>query len=419
MEILKGQEAVENGTNKNVIVLAGTKWQIPLIKKIKEKGYKVIVFNLLPDSPAFKYADDYRIVDITDREKCLKLALEYAPEAVMSDECDIAIPTITFLSEKMGIKSIGREMGELYTDKYKMRLFGKRNDFPTPTFYKCNSLEDAIQIRQSFGKKMIMKPLDANSSRGVHSVKGEEDIKAYFQDSLSFSKKEKSILLEEYIEGTEFTIDGIKTVNGHVSLAISEKRHYSYNENIACSLFFSHQNEKYDYDELKNINNHFIELSGLPFGLTHAEYKYKDGKYYLMEIGARGGGNLISACVVPLISGVNTYDYLIDKVLGKNCNENIFISDKFMKRCAVLNFFDSEGKEGIIKEIRGERFLRVCENIVAYEIYCREGDWIVNAADDSKRIGYYIAYGENEKALKDIIYEVDRTFQIIVGDENK
>lgn len=416
MNNLKGQEEADNCTSKNVIVLAGTKWQIPLIKRIKEKGYRVIVFNLLPDSPAFKYADNYRVVDITDQEKCLKLALEYAPKAIISDECDIAVPTVTFLSEKMGIKSIGREMGELYTNKYRMRLFGKKNDFPTPIFYKCNHLQDAIHICRSFGKKMIMKPLDSSSSRGVYSINCEEDIKVYFEDSLSFSKKERSVLLEEYIEGTEFTVDGIKTENGHVSLAISEKKHYNYNENIACSLFFSHQNENYDYDELRNINNRFIELSGLPFGLTHAEYKYKDGRYYLMEIGARGGGNLISSCIVPLISGVDTYEYLINKTTGKICDENVSISDKFTKRCAVLNFFDTNGKEGIIKEIRGEKFLRTCENIVEYEIYCKGGERIVNAVDDSKRIGYYIAYGENEKELKDIVCEVDNTFKIILED---
>ena len=90
-----------------------------------------------------------------------------------------------------------------------------------------------------------------------------------------------------------------------------------------------------------------MELSGLPFGLTHAEYKYRNGKYYLMEIGARGGGNLISAYIVPLVSGVDVYDYLIDKTLGKRCKENIVVSEKAMKRRAVLNFFDTNGKKGL------------------------------------------------------------------------
>ena len=169
-----------------------------MIQRLKEKGHKVIVFNLFPDSPAFPYADEYCIVDITDKEKCLQLAVEYAPKAIMSDECDIAVPTIAFLSEKMGLESIGMEMGELYTDKYKMRVFGQNHGFDTPLFYKCSQFQDAMEAFHSFGKKMIMKPLDANSSRGVHSINHEEDVRLYFEDSIFFFKK-----------GEKYTFGGI------------------------------------------------------------------------------------------------------------------------------------------------------------------------------------------------------------------
>ena len=94
-----------------------------------------------------------------------------------------------------------------------------------------------MEAFHSFGKKMIMKPLDANSSRGVYSINHEEDVRLYFEDSISFSKKEKSILLEEYIEGTEFTVDGIKTANGHISLAISEKIFHLYQKSSTRRVF--------------------------------------------------------------------------------------------------------------------------------------------------------------------------------------
>ncbi|MBD5538125.1 MAG: ATP-grasp domain-containing protein [Lachnospiraceae bacterium] len=400
---------------ETVIVLSGTKWQIPLVKKLKEKGCRVVVFNLLPDSPAFPYADDYRIVDILNHEACLKAAAEYFPSAFMSDECDIAVPSVAYLSEKMGFISIGREMGELYTNKYKMRVFGKEHAFDTPTFYKCGEMDEAIRLFRAFGGKMIMKPMDANSSRGVYSIACEKDIVEHFADTIRFSKIEKCVLLEEYIEGTEFTVDGIKTEKGHISLAISEKRHYAYNENIACSLYFSYQNDRFDYDRLRSINDRFVELSGLPFGLTHAEYKYKDGRFYLIEIGARGGGNLISASIVPLITGVDTYDYLIDKTLGRICKEEIFVSEEYRERCAILQFFDVGSAEGIVKEIRGEEYLSKNKNIVEYAIYCKVGDKIVNAADDSKRIGFYIAYGENRQELETVIRETESVFQIITA----
>lgn len=418
MSSLGGSDKLQRKKEETVIVLAGTRWQIPLVKKLKEKGCRVIVLNLLPDSPAFKYADDYRVVDILDVNKCQKIASEYHPAAFMSDECDIAVPVIAALSENMGLISIGTDMGELYTNKYKMREFGKSHAFNTPFFCKCQTLEEAIKAFHAFGAKMIMKPIDANSSRGVYSITCENDIIAHFEETISFSKKERSILLEEYIEGTEFTVDGIKTEKGHVSLAISEKKHYSHNENIACSLYFSHKSQEFDYESLRRMNDRFIESSGLPFGLTHAEYKYRDGKFYLIEIGARGGGNLISASIVPLISGVEPYDYLIDKTLGRKCKEEITISEKYMERCVVLNFFDLGGAEGIVQEIHGEDYLKRNEHIVEYAIYCKKGDKIENARDDSNRIGFYIAYGENKQELDNIINEIRQSVHIVLTKED-
>jgi biotin carboxylase len=143
--------------------------------------------------------------------------------------------------------------------------------------------------------KCILKPLDSNCSKGVFIIEKENDIDHYWEESICFSKCDNALLIEQYIEGVEFTVDGIVTPAGHKSLAISEKRHYDYNPSIAYELFFSNHNDNYDYEELRKINNYFVNCSTLPVGFfTHAEYKYMNGKFYLIEIGARGGGNYIS-----------------------------------------------------------------------------------------------------------------------------
>lgn len=394
----------------NIIVLAGTKWQIPLVNRIRAEGYRAIVFNLYEDSPAFEYADDYRIADILDVETCLELSRPFAPVAVVSDECDIATPSVALLAERLGLPSIGKDKAKLYTNKYKMRTFGRSCQFHTPAFCKCQTVMQALDFFQECNRKMIMKPLDSNSSRGIYTIHCGEDIIKNFESSLRYSKAEQSVILEEYIEGTEFTVDGIVTGQGHVSLAVSEKKHYVYNENIACSLYFSYSNPKYDYDMLRKLNDEFVNLSGLPFGLTHAEYKYSHGKFYLIEIGARGGGNLISAVVVPVLSGVDIYGYLLAEALGNGYKETITVKEK--ERCAQLHFFDVGKERGIVKKILGEEILSCNEKILDYCLYCREGDQVCRAADDSKRIGYYIAYGDNRNELDDLVRKVNDSFRI-------
>ena len=85
---------------ENVIVLPGTKWQIPLVQKLKRRGYRVVVLDCYEEQPAYQYADEHRIVDILDKERVYDIAKEYSAVAVLSDECDIATPTIAWVSGK-------------------------------------------------------------------------------------------------------------------------------------------------------------------------------------------------------------------------------------------------------------------------------------------------------------------------------
>ena len=57
---------------------------------------------------------------------------------------------------------------------------------------------------------------------------------------------------------------------------------------------------------VRRYNKEMVCKMGLPFGLTHAEYKYMNGEFYLIEIGARGGGTKISSDIVPYMSGVDS-----------------------------------------------------------------------------------------------------------------
>jgi|GEM_PF-6502163 len=67
-----------------------------------------------------------------------------------------------------------------------------------------------------------------------------------------------------------------------MTFAISEKRHFKYNSNIANELFFSNFNSSFDFDELRRVNNTFVDASKFPNGtFTHAEYKYEQQFYMI------------------------------------------------------------------------------------------------------------------------------------------
>jgi biotin carboxylase len=398
-----------------IMIIAGSYWQIPIVKKIKSMGYKSIVVNLYENSPAFAFADYSEVADILDKEKCLSIAKRYKVDGILSEECDIAMPTVAYIAEALNMPSLGNRCAALFTNKYLMRDFCKTHSFPYPEYALCHHLKDAEQFFSQLKNNIIIKPLDSNSSRGVFKITSINELQKQFAESIFFSKTEKAVLAERYIEGTEFTVDGIKIQDKHYSLAISQKKHYKHNENIAKQLFFSYYNDNFDYDELRKLNNKLIETAELPDGcLTHSEYKYNDGKFYLIETAARGGGNLISSDIVPLLSGFDNYEYLINRTLNiPNLKKNI-INMCLRDRCAVLHFFDSPHDKGLVQDIKGLDYLENSPHVINYKLNFKMGDTIEKAKNDSTRIGYYIAYADSKKDLIKIIEDINKNFKIII-----
>ncbi len=399
---------------KKVLVLPGTMWQLALIDKIKEMGHQVFVVNPDLDSVGFSHADGYLQSDIFDVDKVITFGKKHHIDAIMSDECDIAMNLIAELGEVFNLPCLDKDTARLYTDKFLMREFSKKLGLKYPEYKFCKTIEDAIELLCKVGAPIIIKPLDSNASHGVFKITTESELQEKFYESMSFSRHKKCVLAERFIDGIEFTIDGVKTPSVHYTLAISEKKHFEYNENIANELYFTHFNAKFDYDEIRRVNDEFVMHSNLEFGFTHAEYKYENGHFYLIEIAARGGGNMISSIITQYMTGYDTYRYLIECATGNIHEQDFSLRSEFRNRAAALKFFSISHKGGVVKDIRGLDYLDSEPDIVQYKLNFKIGDNIVPASNDSARIGFYIVCSESKEKLNKVMKNVDCNFEILI-----
>lgn len=399
--------------SKTVVVLPGSQWQVPLVQTCKSYGFRTLTINPYEDSPAFAYADGCLESDIFDLEQVVRYCREEHADAVISDECDIAVPLIAQLGERLSLPAITPECARIFTNKFEMRNFCRSHGLPCPEYRLCKTAAEVEAFFDQLHSPIVMKPLDSCSSRGVFTIFQKSEIAPLFQESLAFSKAERAVLAERYIEGTEFTVDGVKTPERHFSLAISEKRHFAHNSNIACDLYFSHKNEHFDYDRLAGQNDRLVEMSPLDWGLTHSEYKFENGTFYLIEIGARGGGNLISSHIAPYLSGIDTYRFLLECSLGNVSTPAFQIDEQYKDRCAILHFFDIPKDGGVVSRIEGEDLLSGRKEVVAYQFNFAPGDRIEHAKTDSDRAGFYIACCETEKELHAIMEDIHQRVKIV------
>lgn len=397
---------------KKILVMPGTVWQVPLMKKIKSMGYELHLINPEKIDGVYQIADYFYESDIFAYANNLSYCIKNAIDLVISDECDVAVPVVARLNERLNSESIGRDMAELFTNKFLMRKFCENQNINPIPYAMCNSKEEVVRFLEENGPKIIIKPINSNSSHGVFSIDSVSQIDECFDETKSFSRNCDAILAEKYIEGKEFTVDGIKTKNKHVTLAISEKDHYKHNENIANELYFSQNNPKYNYNMLRRLNDNLLEKTGLPFGLTHVEYKYHNGEFYLIEMAARGGGNLISAVIAPFMSGVDSYKYLIERSLDPTYDMEINYAEIDRDKRAILKFIDLNVKKGIIKEVKGLDYLKQEEKIVEYHLNFHIGDYVEQPICDSVRLGYFIVCADTPREYDRIMDNINKKLRI-------
>ena len=166
--------------------------------------------------------------------------------------------------------------------------------------------------------------------------------------------------------------------------------------------------------KLKETNDLFVMNSPLKYGFTHAEYKYENGVFYLIEIGARGGGNMISSIITQYMSGYDTYKYLIDCSLGNVFDTEFLIDSEHKDKAAVLKFFSTPQGGGEVIAIEGLDYLDTEPDIRAYKFNFKIGDEIIDAKNDSARIGFYVACSENLEKLKNVMKVVEDKVKIRV-----
>ena len=145
---------------KKLMLLGGSRYLLPVIKKAHELGLYVITCDYLPDNDAHKHADKYINVSIIDKEATLQAAVENEIDGIMSFACDPGVATAAYVAEKMGLPfQCSYESACILQNKSKFRSFLAENGFNVP-FVKCYAnIKDAIEDTNLFQFPLMVRAI--------------------------------------------------------------------------------------------------------------------------------------------------------------------------------------------------------------------------------------------------------------------
>lgn len=336
-------------TKGNILVLGAGALQVPLINRVIEKGYNPVVVSLHSDEPGMQMVKDTIVADFVEEDLMLQYARLYNIVGIVTDQTDLPVRTVAYVSEKLGLPGIGYETACLFTDKFKMREKCKELGIKTLEYTLVDSLDAARSFYKNIDKDIIIKPLHNQGSKGVCKVTTLAELEEKFSDAERYSQGD-SILLEEFVKGEdELVIEGI-AFDGWCDNLICGDTHYFNLPDVfsARQRIFPSVKNPAIVEKTLDLNKRIIKGFGLSRGLTHGEYIVSDGEVYLIEIAARGGGVYISSDIIPLMTGFDTTSFIVDIATKKDVERPV-ISSKNKVVCYVAFFLP----EGVVTIVEG------------------------------------------------------------------
>jgi hypothetical protein len=387
-----------------VLVLPCGDQVIDTILALKSLGYRVLGVDESPSAVGFQYCDLYLASPIDKYETILSFISNNKLNVICS--IPIVSDKAVFPSYMLNLhfaNSVSNPNILAYFSKSFLRnLFKNSNLKCNPLFktYKSKEIDlDAIDF-----KKFIIKPDDSSGSRGVNIVDQNSRIyiEDYINEAFAYSSN-SSIIIEEYIEGTEYMIDCFVEDYKLLALLVSKKHKV---EDKVSYLIQSIPVTYFPENELDYFLNQVIESLGFQKGPLHIEVKYINNNFYVLDLAARGGG-------------FGVFNYYTKKCLGFNfveANINAYLKRKIVNtnidfRYGAMYFVRPE-RSGILKEVIID-YINIDNHDIRIDYFYKSGQNVSLEVNDGNRLAGIYCFAESELKLNKLLEDIIKTIKQI------
>ncbi|MBC7439930.1 MAG: ATP-grasp domain-containing protein [Flavobacterium sp.] len=340
---------------KKLAIIGASYLQLPLVEKAKEMGIETHCFAWYEGAVCKEIADYFYPISILEKEEILQQCIKINIDGITTIATDMAVPTICYVAEKMNLITNSFISSLVSTNKSDMRMAFKKGNCSNPKFIESNVSQVNIE---GFRFPLIVKPVDRSGSRGVTKVMFEYELPIAINYAISESFSKKAII-EEYIEGDEVSVETISYKGEHTVLAITDKVTTGAPHFVELAHHQPSGLKKEVQEKIKSETIACLNALEINFGAGHSEFKITSkGDVYIIEVGARMGGDFIGSHLVELSTGYDFLKGVINIALGKYetpiVKNNYFSGVYFLCKETeqILPYFISKNAFDIQKKIQ-------------------------------------------------------------------
>lgn len=395
---------MKNEFKKAILVFGVGELQKSIIDRAHLMGLNVIGIDPCSNAVAKSCCDAFEVVGGQDYEGTIAVAKKYGVSAIVTAATDKPLVMMARVAKAMNLPFYSEETARWSTDKFQMKQRFIEGGVPCAKGRLISCIEEAEDLNYP----IIVKPRDNSGSRGVKICNTPAELKESIDEALQYSHLD-SVLVEEVIEGPEYSIESLHYDGKSEVIQFTEKKTTPFPYNVELG----HKQPANLSDDIKNEIREIISKIGVALKFencpSHTELKVNERGIFVIETSPRLGGDYITSTLTPLSTGINMEDQLLHIALGEKVDTK---TGRFEKASGVC-FFDFP--EGEVKAIETEiSEMSSLPHIHNFDLKLKVGDTVDQITSSLNRYGQFIVDGETREGVDELIIKYENKIKKLI-----
>lgn len=302
-------------------------------------------------------------------------------------------------------------------NKYVMRRRLAAAGVPSPTFMRYAVDDDPVELAGQVSYPCVVKPVILSGSRGVIRADTPREFVAAFERLTHILASEgdtpdaRTILVEQYLPGTEVALEGLLTDGDLQVLALFDKPDPLVGPFFEETIYVTPSRLPARTQRLiARRTQQAAAALGLRTGPIHAELRVDEEDAWLIELAGRTIGGL---CSNVLRFGVDTC--LEEVVLRHAVGEEIETLERDARAAGVMMI--PIPRAGILRGVRGIDAAEAVPGIESIEITAKVHYRLVPLPEGKSYLGFIFARGEQPAEVEAALREAHRRLDFEIEEE--
>ncbi|MEY9842960.1 ATP-grasp domain-containing protein [Streptacidiphilus sp. MAP5-3] len=379
---------------------------LALLSTARRLGVQVVVASFDAEdrqlSRAIREQVDRLIVVETNNEAALtEVALALHAESPLSGIIpgfEFYVDSVARIAARLGLPGLPVEAGPALRNKATMRATVEAAGLRVPRYAEATSLASLEAAAERVGFPAVLKPQNSAGSVHVSRVNDLAELRRAHQWMLSDTRTDLGrgldgrMLLEEYIDGPEVSVEGYVDGDGVAIASVTAKLLGAEPKFVEVGHIVQLDLAASERARLEEYVAGVCRALKVTLGPFHCEVRLQAGDPVLIELGARLAGDHICD-LVEIATGVSLAKVMLAAYAGLDRAEVAPVQVPRAK-CAAIHFFTAPDLT-TLSAVRGVAELREAPDVQEVELYLEPGDPIEPAEDFRSRIGHVIYHADS------------------------